>query len=289
MKTAPVGLITFINSARQALMFDLWTFVLASGTVVRWTDADVDVSIDVRTFTRGPILTRDRIKWVRGIEVDQCRVALSGPAVQVDGQLLPAFAAQGGFDGAAGSLERVYMNDAGVVQGSLEWFGGLVADVYPSRMGADLVLKSPLAQLSQQLPRNLYQVGCLNDLYDSNCGASRSAFTVLGTVTAVGTGSNPTVTCTMASSVPARRMELGPLKFTSGNNTGLGRTVQQQPNTGTTQVFSFSRPFPFAIAVGNTISAAAGCDKLQATCSGTFGNLPRFRGQPYVPVPETAT
>jgi hypothetical protein len=32
-----------------------------------------------------------------------------------------------------------------------------------------------------------------------------------------------------------------------------------------------------------------GCDKQQATCRGKFANLARFRGQPYVPAPETIT
>ncbi len=245
--------------------------------------------IPARTFTRGPIFQRDRIKWVRGIEVDTCNVDLSGPTVTVDGQLLPVFAAAGGMDGADVTLERVYMNDAGVVQGSLMWFSGIVADVFPSRMGCKLTLKSPLAQLAQQLPRNLYQSTCLNDLFDSNCNASRAANTVTGTVTAVGTGYNPTVTCTMASSLAAKFAELGNFKFTSGANAGLSRTVQGQPGAGTSVVFQFARPMPFTIAVGNTISVTAGCDKVFATCGSKFSNTLRFRGQPWIPVPETVT
>jgi uncharacterized phage protein (TIGR02218 family) len=289
-KIATAALTTFLNSARQALQFDLWTFTLGSGTQLRWTDADTDLTtLDARTFVRGPVLTRDRVNWKRGIEVGQCKVTMAGPSVLLDGRALPAFAAAGGFDGCTASLERAYLNDAAVMQGSLVWFAGAVADVTPSRMGCELLLKDPLTQLSQHLPRNLYQAGCLNDLYDSNCAVNRASFTVAGTVSAVGTGSNPTVTVSMASSVPARRCELGAVKFASGQNAGLSRTVQGQPASGTSITFAFSRPFPFAIAVGDTITAAAGCDKAQATCSGTFGNLARFRGQPYIPVPETVT
>lgn len=290
MKTASIALVNFVNSAKQCLQFDLWTFFLASNTWVWWTDADVDVQLDDgRHFSRGPVITRDKITWARGIEVDQLKATFQGPGVLVNGQALPAFAAAGGFDGAWTTLERLYMNDAGVVQGTLVSFQGPVADVTPGRRGAELVIKSQLTQLTQQLPRNLYQAGCLNTLYDSNCGVDRAAATVAGTVTAVGAGYNPVITATMASSVASRYFELGPLNFTAGANAGFGRTVQSQPGSGTSIAFQFSRPWPFPIAVGDTFTACAGCDKLQATCSGKFNNLARFRGQPYIPVPETVT
>ena len=289
MKTASTPLTSFLNSARQAIQFDLWTFTLDSGTVVRWTDADIDVTVDTRTFTRGAILTRDRIKWVRGVEVDTCRVVLAGPSVLVDGQALPVFAAAGGLDAASAQLERVYLDSTGTVQGSLVWFVGVVADVYPGRMGCNVVLKSPLTQLSQQLPRNLYQAGCLNDLYDGNCGINRTSYTVTGTVSAVGSGSNPVLTVTLGGGGYARFYELGAFKFTSGANVGLARTVQAQPVGGTVMQMQFARPFPFAIAVGDTFSLVPGCDKTASTCAVKFNNLLRFRGQPYVPVPETVT
>jgi len=289
MKTASPTLTTFLNTARQAIQFDLWTFILPSGTVVRWTDADLDIKVDTRTFTRGPVIARDRVKWVRGIEADQCKVGLFGPTVLVDGKALPVFAAAGGFDGSSATLERVYMNDAGVVQGSLVWFVGAVADVFPTRMGCEVVLKSPLTQLSQQLPRNLYQAGCLNDLYDSNCAAKRAAFTVTGSVMSAGTGYNPGITVTLLSPMVARYAELGTLQFTSGANAGLSRTVQRQPQAGVTQTFYFARPFPFAIAVGDTINVSAGCDKSLISCQNKFANVVRFRGMPFVPVPETVT
>ncbi len=290
MKTASPQLVTFFNTARQALQFDLWTLKVASGTLLRWTDADVDITLpDARTFVRGPVIQRDRVKWVRGIEVDQLKTTFSGPTVTIDGKALPGFAAAGGLDGASILLERVYLNDSGAVQGSLVWFAGTVADVYPSRMGAEVIVKSQLTQLSQQLPRNLYQSGCLNDLYDANCTALRSTFSVNGTVTAVGSGSNPLITVSMASSIAARYLELGIVRFTAGANTGIGRTVQAQPSGGTVLALQFARPLPFTVSVGDTFTASAGCDKTAATCAAKFNNLQRFRGMPYVPLPETVT
>lgn len=240
-------------------------------------------------FTRGPVVKRDRVKWVRGIEVDQLKVSLFGPTVQVDGNALPAFAAAGGLDGAAIQLERTYLNDSGVNQGSLVWFTGVAADVYPSRMGAELIVRGQLTQLSQQLPRNLYQSACLNDVYDASCAVAKASFTVTGTVTAVGSGYNPAITVSVPTALAARWAELGICKFTSGANNGLSRTVQAQPASGLSVTLQFSRPFPFPVSAGNTLTLRAGCDKTAATCLAKFNNLLRFRGQPYVPAPETVT
>ncbi len=291
MKTAAPQLVTFFNTERKAIQFDLWTITLQSGAVVRWTDADIDIPLpDGRTFLRGPVISRGKIKWVRGIEVDQLRVVFSGPTLLVDGKALPGFAAAGGFDAAQVLMERVYLNHAMVVQGSLVWFPGIVADAYPSRMGCEIVVKSPLSQLSQQIPPDLYQPSCLNDLYDSKCTAVRASFTITGTIDHVGAApNNPALAIALASPAPARFLELGACRFTSGANSGIGRTVQVQQLSGTLVVLLFSRPFPFSVQPGDAVTVSAGCDKTPGTCDGRFGNLLHFRGQPYVPVPETAT
>lgn len=239
------------------------------------------------TFARGPVITRDRVSWVRGIEVDQLRVQMRGPTVTVDGQQLPTFAAAGGLDGAWVQLDRAYLNDAGNLQGVLAgWFGGQVADVYPGRMGCDVVVKSQLAQLTQQLPRNVYQAACLNDLYDSQCGVNRAAYQLAGTVQSASPGY---LALAAATPLPDRWLELGIVKFTSGANAGLSRTIVAQSGNGTNVTIQIARPFPFPIAAGDAFTAWPGCDKTQGACAGKFNNIVRFRGLPYVPAPETVT
>jgi uncharacterized phage protein (TIGR02218 family) len=286
MKTADSALVAFLNSARQAVQFDLWTIRLANDITLLWTDADIDLTVTGRSFVRGPAIPRDRVKWVRGIEVDQLKARFDGPGVIIGGVALPAFAAAGGFDGATAVLERVYLNDSGVVQGALVWFPGVVAQVAPSRMGAELTIKSQLVQLNQQLPRNLYQSGCLNDLFDSQCAVSRAAHTHTGTVTAVSSSGVPGFTGTVSGGFADGFFSLGVCSMTSGANAGLARTVRASAGGG---ALTFTRPWPFPVAVGDTYSLTPGCDKLAATCAAKFANLPRFRGLPYIPVPETVT
>lgn len=280
------ALVAFLDNRKQGVSFDLWTILLQSQTQVQWTDADAPLTTlgpPARTFTPGPIINRDRVRWTRGIEVAQLQVDLHGPLITVDGQRLPVFATKGGFDSAAVQLERIYLNDSNVVQGSIVWFMGAVSDVDPTDMGAELTVKSQMTQLSQQVPRSLYQPGCLNNLYDSNCGVSKAARTVPG---AIGTVVNPTTfTNTVTAGYPSGYFSLGVLRFTSGANAGIQRTVLQ--HSGDT--LYFPRAFPFTVVSSDTFTLVPGCDKSQATCDNTFGNKARFRGMPYVPVPETVT
>jgi uncharacterized phage protein (TIGR02218 family) len=42
-------------------------------------------------------------------------------------------------------------------------------------------------------------------------------------------------------------------------------------------------PTSFPIAVGDTFSISAGCDKSKDTCQAKFANIANFRGFPFVP------
>lgn len=291
MKGAEAALVSWINGTKKGAMADLWTIVLQSGTVLRWTDIDVDFTTvpappadpTPRVFTRGPVIRRDRVRWTRGIEVSQLTVDFSNPEQVVDGQLLPVFASLGGFDLAVVHLEHGYIDDAGVGRGQILWFSGTVSDVEPTDMGANIVLKSQLTQLSQQVPRGLYQAGCLNNLYDSNCAVNKAALTVSTTVLAV--VNQTSFTSSGVSAPGSGYYDLGIVTFTSGANAGIRRTVLLH----TTTTLKFSRPFPFAVAPGDTFTIVPGCNKTSTTCNSKFSNLSRFRGFPFVPVPETVT
>lgn len=289
MKTGPAPLIAFLNSGQKATCFDLYTITLQSGTVLRWTDADIDITDSGNTFVRGPALKRTRCKWARGIQVDTVTVDAENPNLIIGALALPMFAAAGGFENASVQIDLAYFDLNATYIGALpKHFLGTVADVAPSRMGAKLVVKSGLGKLSQQMPTDTFQAACANNLFDSNCGATRASFTVAGTVTAVSAGSNPSLTITFASSIAATYFDLGSLAFTSGANSGVARTVQTQTGSGTSVSIQFARPFPFAVSVGDTLSASAGCDKTLTTCSAKFNRLTFYRGTPFIPVVETA-
>lgn len=71
----------------------------------------------------------------------------------------------------------------------------------------------------------------------------------------------------------------GTVKFTSGANAGQTMEVKSFSPGVVTLAMSLNAP----IAVGDTYTIVAGCDKQCGTCSGRFNNLVNFRGEPYIP------
>ena len=286
MRTASAPLITLLNGSQKLAYADLYTFTLQGGGIVRYTSADTQIVYGGNTFARGPLISRSRTKLSIGISVDDLEVILSADStVQVNGKALMTFLASGGLDGARLRLERAFMADwATAPAGTLVMFAGRVSDVTMGRYEAKLVVRSDTELLDVKVPKNLYQPGCMNTLYDAACGKSRSALTVSNAVWTVPAPTKSVFGSTLGGA--AGYFDLGVVTFTSGANSGISRTIKSFAAGGTVTLIA---PFPFAPAAGDTFAIYPGCDKTQATCNSRFANLARFRGQPYIPVPETVT
>jgi len=75
----------------------------------------------------------------------------------------------------------------------------------------------------------------------------------------------------------------GKVTFLTGANAGYSTEVKSfAPG-----VVTVALPFPFPVAPGDTYTIYAGCDRLLSTCKTRFNNVVNFRGEPYVPGPDT--
>lgn len=289
-ETSAGALVNLLNSGAPLHKADLYTLTLPSGSVLRWSGADMALIGNGQTWALGPGLKRGQVRWRVGAEVDVLDLTVFTDAarpINIAGTPLLAYIRAGGLRGARLQLDRAFWG-VGATQpvGALLWFSGRVAEVTRlDRHQAQLSIQSDLEALTNMVPRAVYQAGCLNTLFDSKCGLSRAALQVSGTVT---TGTNPTRSYFSASGLAqaAGYFSLGTVSFTSGANNGISRTVRTHNASG---VLILLAPLPAAAAPGDTFTIVPGCDNLQITCSGKFANLPRFRGQPYVPQPETTT
>lgn len=286
MKTAVPGLVTLLNSSQTIVYADLYTITLLGGTVIRYTDHDQPVPFGGNTFGIGPTLKRSRTKTNIGVSVDSMELSLSAPpTVTVAGVPIIAFIAAGGFDGSRFRVERVFASSwTAVPAGTLLMFSGRMGDVTMGRNEANITIKSDLELLDVQVPKNLWTPGCSNSLYDSACGVLKATFTVANAVTASPTPTRYVFNSTLAQA--AGYFDLGVVTFTSGANAGQVRTIKGHASGGLVTLIS---PLPFAPAAGDTFNIYPGCDKTQATCTNKFSNVIRFRGKPYVPVPETVS
>ncbi|KVG33874.1 DUF2163 domain-containing protein [Burkholderia diffusa] len=75
----------------------------------------------------------------------------------------------------------------------------------------------------------------------------------------------------------------GSVTWTSGANLGLTGAVK----TSAVGTVTLGMPMPNQIQVGDTYTIVAGCDKQLGTCRDRYNNVVHFRGEPYVPGPDT--
>ena len=277
------ALAALLNSATQVRMVDLYTITLLGGAVLRYTSADVPVSVNAVAYATGPVITRGATKVSVGIAVDTLKLTLAADAtVTVNGVALLRFIAGGGLDNARLALDRAFAADAtSPWVGTLGLFQGRVSDTDVSRYEASVVVNSDTELLNVMVPRNVYQPGCGNTLFDGSCGLLKASYQAFNAATTPTNAARTTFTTTLAQA--ADYWALGWAVGTSGANNGVGRTIKAYA----AGVITTIQPWPAAVVAGDNFVFFPGCDKRQSTCSAKFANLARFRGQPYVPAPET--
>lgn len=288
MKTASPELIALLGSTSQFLMADLFSITLQTGTVLNYTTADTNITVDSQVFSaHGPLIKRGQVRTVLGLEVDtlDMRVMASydNSSHTMDDAPFVEAALKGYLDGATVVLKRAFLSawTASPI-GTVVLFSGRVSDVSGSRTEVRITVKSDIELLNIKQPRNLYQASCLHTVYDAGCLASKPALTVSGQVT----GSNGTGQWLQSNvSNAAGWFDQGVITFNSGPNAGIKRTVK----SFSSGQFWFALPLAHTPLVGDTFTVFPGCDKTQTTCSAKFSNLSHFRGYPYIPIAETAS
>lgn len=285
-RSVPTALQTLFDTGLQLVTADLYTLTLSGGTVLRWTGYDQIVTLSGTTWGLGPGIESNKLKVSAGVEVDTMVLSLSGDtSTLINGSPMMPFINGGGLDGATVKAERAYAADpSDAWVGKLHRFTGTVSDIdRPSRAQADVTVRSLFELLNLNLPRNVYQPGCLNSLYDSSCTVNRAALTVSSAVTTGTSGPRLTMTASGLTQA-AGYFSLGAVRFTSGANAGVLRTVRTHSAGG---VLVFMQPLPVDAAPGDTFDIYPGCDQTLATCGSKFANAIHFRGHPYIPVAET--
>jgi uncharacterized phage protein (TIGR02218 family) len=294
MRSASAGLITLLNQFGPLVWADLFTITFPGDTptYLRYTSHDQPITYDGKTWALGPLIARGSTKLSIGVSVDTLDVTITGRATDtINGVPLMSFIARGGLDGARLTLERVFAaNWSTAPAGTVLLFSGRISEVDMDRYEARLTIRSDLEVLDVKVPRNLYQPGCLNTLFDNTCGLARTAHTVTRTASGP-TGSTQrqfNYTRVHAHDGTASYYGLGVVKFLTGANAGISRTVKVHSVVDASNAaLQAIAPWPFAVASGDTFTLSPGCDKTKATCTSKFANVIRFRGTPYIPVPET--
>jgi uncharacterized phage protein (TIGR02218 family) len=275
--------------SRQFWSAALFTFTLADGTVLRYCLGDADIVAHGATYSAGgatgPYFQQQsqypEVVQRRGLDVSTMTFdALPGQATVYGVPFMTALWL-GLFDGATFAYERAFMPTYGDTSvGTVLMFLGRVGDIEATRASATFHINSHLELLTQPFPRNLFQPGCVNTLYDASCGLNAAAYVTSG----VAADGSTTKTIATNGGPPAGYLDLGKVIFTSGANAGVGRTIKSWDGS----TISLIAPLPATPQPGDWFEIWPGCDKTRSRCQGVFNNIANFRGFPYVPAAETS-
>lgn len=284
MRAASAKLISLLD-ADQFLMADLYTITTVQNQVYRYTNYDFDLVIGGNVYSsEGPVIKREGFNLSLGVEVDNLSVSIE-TTDNVKFDLLPIVQAfhNGQMDGARFKLERIFMDintPTDTSAGALLLFEGRIIEPELDRYMIQLNVASDLDDLSVQMPRNLYQPSCSNTLFDSACGLNRQNYAAESLIESGSTSAR--IICNVTQ--PQGWFTQGVVEFLEGGNAGIKRTVRLHE----TGVLLLTLPLLEDPKLGQRIKVYPGCDKRLETCTNRFSNKDKFRGAPFIPVPETA-
>ncbi|NJM51591.1 MAG: DUF2163 domain-containing protein [Sphingomonadales bacterium] len=262
------------NTTRLA---QCWKIERTDGVTQAFTSFDQPLTVDGTTYE--PANSFSASQFASDSDMSVADVELLG-ALDADDITAEALLA-GVYDHAEVELFVVDWSDLTIPKTIVRrgWIGNI------SQSG--ITFRAELRGLGQRIQQPIiesYSPECRVDLFSPRCGASRAAFAVTATVTSLtdgtlGVASDNRVFFSNTLNQEDDWFKYGELIWTTGANAGH-----------TTEIRSFKKgrielwePMGLNVAVGDTFTIHAGCDKSLATCRAKFNNVVNFRGEPHVP------
>lgn len=262
---------------------ELLTFLAPDGSVIaRWTDADIPVTCNGKTYGLGPSITLGQITRQIGTQPSSMDVTLEyDDTVTINGVWLSTYIASNAFINSTLVYVRAYGATPGNVVGTLPRFVGRIAGLKDTgETSAQLTVTDNRDLLNVQVPPDQYQPPCLHLVFDEGCKLDVNDYRVDGVIQA---GSN-TLNLLTNFSGPDGDLNLGKITFTSGANSGLQRSIKVQGGGA----IGLVRALPVAPAPGDKFWTQPGCDLTMVRCKDRFNNLAHYKGQPFIQTNETA-
>jgi hypothetical protein len=284
-ETSTGALVALLNAGKPIQYADLYTLTLTNGTVYHWSSERFPISGNGNTWVVGPALYRGKVRWTLGTSVDDLSVIITdNVGTTIGGVGIMASIRAGGLLGASLQVDRCYWGVGQTLPvGALFVFAGTVGEVKGGRHSVEITVNSPLALLDTQLPRELWQAGCLNTVYDGACTLNVASFSATATAATASDATRSAFQTNLAQA--SGYFSQGYAIGLTGANTGIQRAIKTHNSGGGVLVAASS--WPFAVAIGDTFTVVPGCDGTQSTCTNKFANVIHFRGQPYIPTANT--
>lgn len=270
MKTIAGALETHLQQTTTTLAI-CWKITSTGGTILGFTNHPSDLVVSGVTYRAAYGFSPSSVDTNAGLAVDNLDVK---GLFNVSGLAL-ADIQSGKWDYA--TVEVFLVNYSSVSDGTIKIRKGTVGEFRLDRQNFMAEIRGLFQAYSRQIVE-LYSPACRADLGDTRCGVTIGTYTVAGTVTAV---TSKRVFVDTGRTEASDYFNGGLLTWTGGVNSGRAMEVKDWTNGSKT--FELVLPMLSTIAVGDTYSVYAGCDKTLATCRDKFNNVVNFRGEPYVP------
>lgn len=274
MRAIPSALQARLDSGVTTLA-RAWKLTRRDGVVLGFTDHDRDLVFDGVTYRAGTGFAASEATGRFDLSVEGGDIA---GALDGDG-LRDADLAAGHYDAAGIETWLVDWSDVAL---RVLTARGRLGEV--KREGIAFIAEiRGLADLLAQESGRLYTAKCSADLGDGRCRVN------LGDPARRGSG---TVDALLGTSIFAAGnlsafadgyFAGGRLSWTGGANTGLAIEVKQHRADHGEVVLSLWQAMLEPVAMGDTFTVTAGCDKTLATCRDRFANVDNFRGFPHIP------
>jgi uncharacterized phage protein (TIGR02218 family) len=252
-----------------------WRLTRVDGLVLGFTDHDLPLSFDGTIFAPTGGFDGSSATQKLGPQVDTDEVVgiLTSATITEDDILL------GRYDGALVETFRVNWRDTGVrALVSRATIGEITRE--DGRFTAELRSGQ---QALNMVEGRLYQALCDARLGEARCGIDLDDPRYRGPATVSAIRDRYRIVVTGLSGFADGWFGFGTAAWSSGRRQGLVDQIQTHLRLGGIDIFAFGAPIGDWLAVGDTLTATAGCDKSFAACKAKFANAVNFRGFPHIP------
>lgn len=270
MKSLPPALQAHLEDGTTTLSW-CWRMTRSDGVVFGFTDHDRALEFTGTVFEPETGLTASEIRSGSDLSVD----SQDAEGVLRSDRINETDILDGRWDNADVEVWRVNWADS--AQRALLRRGS-IGEIRRGRMAFVAEVRSMAHVLGQTVGRT-YQSGCDAVLGDAQCRVNLAtpAYATSGAVSA--TSGDRGFSASGLDGFASGWFTLGMVIWITGANAGRMVEVSNHDGAVVTLVEAPVR----AIAVGDTFSVRAGCNKRMSTCAGKFANAANFRGFPNIP------
>lgn len=274
MRTIPSALQAKLDSGVTTLA-RCWIVTRRDGVKLGFTDHDADIAIDGVACRAGTGLTASEATARLGLQVDGSEIA----GALADESLAESDLAAGRYDAADIDVHLVDWSDPSL---RVLLAKGVLGEIRREGAAFTAELRSLAHRLNEESGR-LYTATCSADLGDARCTVDLADAAFHGGGAVVSLAGASAFRVSGLDDVDDGAFTAGRFAFTAGANAGFAVEVKTHRVALDGVLIELWQGPPEPIAVGDTFTVTAGCDKRFSTCRDRFGNGVNFRGFPAIP------